>query len=443
MGDCCIMMKSHKEEIVPHFEEGMKLAKELGASACSMSFSHSKSISIAYESNRLKESGAAEKSSYGISLVIDGREGTSVGNVPEAFSDMVRRAAEFAKHGAVSHFDTYPEPAKEYRKIKKYSGSVFELTLPKLKDDCQYLVDKMLEADAELITEAGGSVTESESYYLNSAGFVYDEKTTGWDLSAGYQKTTGTDMLFSGGGRSSCKIDEFYDKEQVLEDPMFDLEHSRNIVKVESGTVPLFIPPSLVKKFLSPVVMGINGRNVFKGTSPLKDKLGTKCFSTNLSLLDDPHLDFIQNSTSADSAGIPTQKHTLVDNGVLKTFLYDYDTAKMAGAEPTGNDGCSPYNLMVAPGNESESEMIASIKHGIYVKQMLGFGQTNLMNGDFSANLALAFLIENGEIVGRVKDAMIGGNILELLAGDVRFGSTVHPYYMKPCMVLPGVELRA
>ncbi len=73
---------------------------------------------------------------------------------------------------------------------------------------------------------------------------------------------------------------------------------------------------------------------------------------------------------------------------------------------------------------------------------MLGFGQTNMTNGDFSANLLLGFLVENGEIVGRVKDAMISGNIFELLKGDIQISSDVNPYTLQPYMIMPGVSLK-
>ena len=66
-------------------------------------------------------------------------------------------------------------------------------------------------------------------------------------------------------------------------------------------------------------------------------------------------------------------------------------------------------------GNTPNSAMFDGIEQGILVEQLLGAGQGNELGGDFRANLALGFLIENGEIVGRVKDTMISGNVYEAL----------------------------
>ena len=207
--------------------------------------------------------------------------------------------------------------------------------------------------------------------------------------------------------------------------------------------MPLVIPHNVICRFIAPIISAINGRNVAKGISPLKDKLHTQCFAKNLSIIDNPHIDFSDEATAYDRSGIPTQKRMLVENGVPKLFLYDYDTACMTGNAPTGNAGCAPYYFTVSPGTETSDSLITSIKHGIYVKKMLGFGQTNMTNGDFSANLSLGFLVENGEIVGRVKDTMISGNIFELLKGDIQFSSDVHPCFLDPMiMIMPGVSLK-
>ena len=85
--------------------------------------------------------------------------------------------------------------------------------------------------------------------------------------------------------------------------------------------------------------------------------------------------------------------------------------------------------------------MIKSVKRGLYIKQLLGFGQGNLANGDFSANVALGFVIENGEIVGRVKNAMVAGNILDLIKGEILLSSDVDEQSRQPTMLMPGVSV--
>ena len=99
-------------------------------------------------------------------------------------------------------------------------------------------------------------------------------------------------------------------------------------------------------------------------------------------------------------------------------------TAAQAGTESTGNGARTlfappmpkPTNPMVLPGRESLAEMLASIDSGLWVEDALGLGQGNVISGAFSNSFSLAYRIENGEIVGRVKDVSIAGNVYDLLS---------------------------
>ena len=70
----------------------------------------------------------------------------------------------------------------------------------------------------------------------------------------------------------------------------------------------------------------------------------------------------------------------------------------------------------IAAGNTDFDEMIAGVKDGLVVEALLGAGQGNELGGDFRANVSLGYRVENGEIVGRVKDTMISGNVYKVLS---------------------------
>ncbi|OQC14844.1 MAG: peptidase PmbA [Lentisphaerae bacterium ADurb.Bin082] len=419
--------------------EALSLATRKGASAAKISFTHSENRACQFESGRLKECHSADTMGYSIALVINGRRGTATSNIPAAMNDMVERAVAIAASGAVAHFTEYPAPGR-YPSIQTFSPEVLTITREKTIADCQNMVDQLKTADASLDISAGAGISENESIVANSAGLMHENRSTSWNLGLGIQKTTGTDMMFSGAGRGWREWNNLYDPDYLVNEILFDLRHASRFATIPDGVWPVFVPPRALPMFLHPITLGINGRNVFKGDSPLKDRLGTTCFAENLSILDNPHLDFAPSSAPFDSAGIPTQKRWLIENGVLKTFLYDLDTAKLAGQEPTGNSGCSPYTMLVQPGQETAAQLLSSIQKGIYLKSLLGFGQSNIINGDFSANLALGYLIENGEIVGRLKNVMLAGNILDLLKGDVRFSSDCDPQNQQPAAVLEGIS---
>jgi PmbA protein len=113
----------------------------------------------------------------------------------------------------------------------------------------------------------------------------------------------------------------------------------------------------------------------------------------------------------------------LVEKGVLNGFIYDLKTAAMSGVESTGNGGRGLFNppspsgtnLILGAGETPLKDILAGIEEGILVEEVLGLGQGNIISGAFSNPLALAFKIEKGEIVGRVKDASIADNVYSVL----------------------------
>ena len=109
---------------------------------------------------------------------------------------------------------------------------------------------------------------------------------------------------------------------------------------------------------------------------------------------------------------------------MLNSYLYDLKTAAQSGVESTGNGErglfdpphISSTNLVFQAGETPLADMIASIDRGLLVEDVLGLGQGNVISGAFSNPMSLAFVIEKGEIVGRVKDVSIAGNVYDLLA---------------------------
>lgn len=420
--------------------QALSLAVSEGASAAKISLSQRASKTCSFESGRLKECQSADTLGYSISVIVDGRRGTANGNIPEALQEMVKRAVALAANGANAHFDRYPAPGK-YQEVSSYDPAVLDLTRERTIADCQRMVDQLKEADPDLDISAESDVSEGSYMVANNSGLMQEKQATGWGLDLAIQKTTGTDMMFSYARRGWLQLNELYDPDHLVREILFDLEHSRVHDRIPDGQWPIFLPSREVGGFLTPIALGINGRNVFKGDSPLKDQLGKQCFAENLSVLDNPHIDYSVSGVPFDSAGIPTQKRYLVENGVLNTFLYDLDTACLADKAPTGNSNCLPYTMLIKPGPEPAADMLRSIKRGIYLKGLIGFGQSNIINGDFSANLALGYLIEDGEIKGRLKNVMLSGNILKLLSGDVGISSDCDPQTRQPSVILNGVNV--
>ena len=152
------------------------------------------------------------------------------------------------------------------------------------------------------------------------------------------------------------------------------------------------------------------------GSSPLAEKIGETIAPPIFDLIDDPLIDFAPGSSRYDADGLARQRNPLVQNGVLHGFLYDLDAASRANKASTASaPGCMPTNLVLSAGSTPYRNILAGIREGLLVRSVMGLGQGNVINGDFSLNVLLGYKIENGSIVGRVKDVMLAGNAYDAL----------------------------
>ncbi|MFH0936077.1 MAG: TldD/PmbA family protein [Candidatus Woesearchaeota archaeon] len=157
--------------------------------------------------------------------------------------------------------------------------------------------------------------------------------------------------------------------------------------------------------------------NVESRLSCLNNKLNKKIANTKLNLYDDATLPNGINSISFDSEGVPTQKNTLIKNGILKTYLYNTSTAKKYKTKTTANAGLispHPFNLVIDPGNSKD--LISEVKKGIYITNVWYTRFQNHDTGQFSTIPRDGiFYIKNGKIDHPIKDIRISDNILNLM----------------------------
>ena len=197
-----------------------------------------------------------------------------------------------------------------------------------------------------------------------------------------------------------------------------------------SGNVQVVFTPRSLYALMSRLEVATNAKNIFQKVSPIKDKLGEKIFSEKLTIIDDPKNPLNVGARSFDDEGVFTDRLVLVENGVLKSFFSDLNYAEKLKMKPTGNGYkkmawggetvalASTPNLRcpsILPGDDTLESMIAGIKRGVLLFGALGAHSGNVINGDFSIGLNPGLYIENGEILGRVKDGMISGNIYDVM----------------------------
>lgn len=414
-------------------------AAQLGARSAKITWSRADSVQAKFEAGRLKDTGGGQTMNFTVELLVNGRRGLSSGNDLDAIDTLVARAATLARIGSAAHFDAWPAPAP-FTAVKKHSPALAALSRERLIAACQEIVDLLKAYNANLFIGAGAGRSEWEGLLMTSAGVVHRSAATTWSLGGWVQRTLGTDILITGDGRHWNDLNAYFDPRAIAEKTLAELKRAEREADPPAGRTTVFLPPEVLQLFLWPLTLAINGRVVAKGESPLAGKIGQPVLAPCFTITDDPHRDYCPSAAELDDDGIPTRRQILVEKGVLQRFLYDLDSAGLAKAEPTGNRGCAPYYGVIAPGRRPSAELLKEIRDGLYLTpNLIGFGQSNILNGDFSCNLGLGYRIRNGEIAGRVKNTMIAGNLFEILRRNVELSSDTNHEGNLPHAVVEGI----
>ncbi|MGB9714321.1 MAG: TldD/PmbA family protein [Candidatus Bathyarchaeales archaeon] len=189
-------------------------------------------------------------------------------------------------------------------------------------------------------------------------------------------------------------------------------------------TKVVFTQLALQQLFYYTLINAVNADYVQRNQSMFKDKIGEKVASETITIYDDGLLDGGLRTWRFDGEGVPQQKTSIIEKGVLHNFIYDNYTAKKDGKESTGNALRAGYlstpsveatNFHVMPGNKSPEELISEVDEGLLVYYLQGAHSSNPASGEFSVVATPAWKIKNGKIAHAVNGAMLAGNIFELL----------------------------
>jgi PmbA protein len=193
---------------------------------------------------------------------------------------------------------------------------------------------------------------------------------------------------------------------------------------VAGGDYEIIFSPRGADSILWGLSAALNGDSVFKGTSFLSGKLGQKIAVDGLTLIDDPTRPKGIASRPFDDEGTQSAKNILIENGIVKGYLYDQKTALKAGAKSTGSsrrDDFSSFpeigvsNFYIAPGKDKFEDVVASCKKGIIVEVTQGWGLQSV-TGQYSAGIN-GTLVENGKRIRPVAGVTIAASADEILNG--------------------------
>jgi PmbA protein len=207
--------------------------------------------------------------------------------------------------------------------------------------------------------------------------------------------------------------------------------------KVKTQQVPVIFDPLVATSILEHIFEGVNGDSVYRGASFLAGKLGQKIAASHVNVIDDGTMVGGFGTSPFDGEGIPTRRTTVIDNGVLSSYLLNSYTAKKLGLKTTGNasrglagtPGIGPGNYFLQPGSRTPQELIGDVKEGLYVTEFLGMG-VNLVTGDYSRG-ASGLWISDGDLTYPVEEITVAGNLKDMfmniseIANDLEFRGSV------------------
>ena len=375
---------------------------------------------VIFEANRLKLVESRETSGVALRIIKDGRIGFSSTSDMGNLEGLINDTLEMVPFGPEANLGFSSRTS--YSTVEVYDEEVETTPLDRMVHLGQGAIDQLTRENGDLLCDARVGKDVTTVTVLNSRGGRATYTKSGFSAFVHGTVVKGTDMLFVSDGESWCR--PITDLSAIVDSVREQLELSRGVVAAPVGQVPVvFTPKGVAGALLSPLSSGFNGRTVLQGASPLVGKLGERLLDERFSLWDEPTFPYSPGSRMCDDEGTPTRRVPLVDGGVIASFLYDLQTAGQAGAESTGSAHRGVSTLpspglsvvMVAQGDAPYEDMIRDIKDGLVVEEVLGAGQSNILGGDFSANVLLGYRIESGAVTGRVKNTVISGNVYSAL----------------------------
>jgi PmbA protein len=199
--------------------------------------------------------------------------------------------------------------------------------------------------------------------------------------------------------------------------------------RVPTGTYPVVFDPEMAASLLRHLAGAISGGALYRRASYLVDQLGARIAADGVTIVDDPLRPGGLASRPFDGEGVTSTTRTIVDGGVLRSYLLDSYSARRLGLRTTGHaarsagdaPGVSATNFFLVPGPHAPETIIRSVDRGLYVTELIGFG-INTVTGDYSRG-ASGLWIENGELTTPVEEITIAGNLRDIFGGITMIGN--------------------
>ena len=429
----------------------VEAAKKAGADAADVVVSASRSTGVEVREGKIEESESAENNAFSLRVFMGQKVASVSANKSSDPKELAKRAVMMAKvapedpHAGLADVDNL---ATKFPELDLYDSTV---------PNFDFMRDAALACEEAALSVKGVSKSSGASFghglggtvLATSHGFLGSYRASRFSLSVSAVAGEGAKMERDYDFDSMRHLQDLRDAKAIGLSAGERAAKRINPRQVKTQTATIIFDPRMARGLVGHLAGAINGASVARKTSFLRGDMGKQLFSSNVSIVDEPHIVRGTSSRPFDAEGVECDTLKLIENGYLKTWLLDSGTAKELGLQTNGRanragSGTSPgsTNITMLAGNRTPHDMISNVKNGFYVTELIGHG-VNLITGDYSRG-ASGFWIENGELTYSVSEVTIAGKLRDIFVTlepasdlDKRFGTNA-PTIMVEGMTIAG-----
>ncbi len=402
----------------------LSAAKAAGADAADALLVESVSASVSFRLGRLEEVERAESADLGLRVFVGQRVAfvSSTDFSAEGLSALPGRAVAMATLAPEDKFAGLAPADRLARTIPD-----LDIEDPN-EPSADTLIQRARTAEGAAMAVAGvtnseggsASFTRSAVALATSAGFYGRYAGTSQGVGVAVLAGEGTGMQMDYDNTSARHASDLEDPALVGRRAGERAVAHLNPRKIKSQAVPIVFNQRVSNGLLGHLSGAISGASIARGVSFLKERMGQQIFARGIRVVDDPHRLRGLRSKPFDGEGVANARRALIEDGVLTSWLLDCASARQLGLQTTGHaargTGGPPSpavtNLYMEPGTLSPEALMADIKEGFYVTDLMGMGVNNV-TGDYSRG-AQGFWIENGKLAYPVAEVTIAGNLKDM-----------------------------
>ena len=430
-------------------------ATRAGADAADAMAVRSTSVSAQALRGALEQAERAQSTEIGLRVLIGRRQScVSASDLsPGTIEEIAERAVAMAR---LAPEDPWVGLADTTQLSNIRDARSLELAEDAPEPEPEALLDRAIRAEAAALSHPGIAKADSAgaSYGRDD---IHIAATNGF--SGGYARTSHATHCVAITGAGTKMERDYYGDSRVF---AADLDTPEDIGRIAAertiaragarkpptGTFPVLYDERVASGLIGHLLDAANGAAVARGSTWLRDRLGSQVLPAALSITEDPHRPRVRGSKPFDAEGLRTAPRKIVENGILTGWTLDLATARKLGLQSTASAARGPgsppspslTNIALTQGTHTRDDLLRDMGRGLLVTSLIG-STISATTGDYSRG-ASGFWIENGEIAYPVTELTIAGNLLDMLATIVP-ANDARPHLSRvvPSLLVEGLTI--